>query len=268
MTYRLKDPHVTGAIGPDALRRQATSPWNNAAHQYASGQEFAYHLLDGLKSEPALFPNYLTELSASSWEKTSCLLADFAHLFAISSHGWPAHAIQMAANLKDQLESDLSPTELAESLFGSSITDADCIRRLAVAVGPTRLRAGLTTAEANALAHRRRIEILLESERSGCALGTGVVITMSWLRLTAQISQMLRIAPSAGQPAINISGLDGLSETSMLPPPALARHLSTIAQSQAARRGLLFGVGQALALQATFWSMLADRGRTLTKRTN
>lgn len=252
----------------DALRRQDASPWNNAAHQYASGQEFAYHLLDGLKSEPALFPNYISELSGASWQTMSALLADFAHLFTISSHGWPALATQVASNLKDQIDSDLAPPELAQALFGPSITHADCIRRLAVAVGPTRLRAGLTTAEANALSHRRRIEILLESERSGCALGTGVVITMTWLRLTTQISQMLRAAPSAGQPAINIPGLDCPPDAALMPPPALAQHLGALAQSQAARRGLLFGVGQALALQATFWSMLADRGRTLAKRTN
>lgn len=268
MAYGLKHTRIPGTMNQDALKRHDASPWNSASNQYASGQEFAYHLLDSLKSEPALFPSYLAELSGDSWDKTSSLMADFAHLYAISSHGWPAHAAQIAANMKDQLESDLSPSELAQELFGASITHADCIRRLAIAVGPTRLRAGLTTAEANALAHRRRIEILLESERTGCALGTGVAITLSWIRLTGQISLMLRSAPTSGQSAITIPGLDEASSSSSAPLPALARHLSVVAQSQAARRGLLFGVGQALALQATFWSMLADRARTLAKQTN
>lgn len=268
MAYGMKDNRTPGAMNQDALQRHGASPWNSASNQYASGHDFAYHLLDSLKNEPALFPSYLTELSGNSWEKSSSLLADFAHLYAISSHGWPALATQVAANLKDQLESDLSPAQLAQSLFGDSITHADCIRQLAIAVGPTRLRAGLTTAEANALAHRRRIEILLESERTGCALGTGVAITLSWHRLTGQISQMLRAAPTSGQPAINIPGLDETPGLSNAPLSELARNLSVVAQSQAARRGLLFGVGQALALQATFWSMLADRARTLAKQTN
>lgn len=268
MAYGLKDPRMPGVMNQDALQRQGTSPWNSTAHQYASGQDFAYHLLDGLKSEPALYPSYLNDLSCASWEVISSLLADFAHLYAIASHGWPALGTQVAAHLKDQLDTDQSPAELAKSLFGASIIHADSIRRLAIAVGPTRLRAGLTTAEANALSHRRRIEILLESERSGCALGTGVAIALTWARLTSQISQMLRAAPLSGQPAITIPGLDELPDAPLLPPPALARHLSVIAQSPAARRGLLFGVGQALALQATFWSMLAERARTLAKRTN
>lgn len=268
MAYGQKDPKVTGVMDQDALQRQGASPWNSMANQYASGHEFAYHLLDGLKSEPALVPTYLTELSGPLWETTSCLLADFAHLYAIASHGWPALAAQIAASLKDELESDLPPPELAEALFGASITHSGCIRRLAVAVGPTRLRAGLTTAEANALAHRRRIEILLESERSGCALGTGIAISLSWIRLTGQISQMLQAAPSAGHPAINIPGLDRSPDPSALSLPALARYLSVVAQSPAARRGLLFGVGQALALQATLWSMLAERARMLAKRSN
>jgi len=268
MAYGLKDLRMPGVMNHDALRRQGASPWNNMAHQQASGQDFAYHLLDGLKSEPALFPGYLTELSGPSWELTASLLADFAHLFAIASHGWPAMATKVAASLKDQLETDLSASDLAVSLFGDSILHADSFRQLAVAVGPTRLRAGLTTAEANALSHRRRIEILLESERTGCALGTGVAITLSWVRLTSQISQLLQAAPSSGQPAINIPGFEAQSDQTLLPPSTLNGHLNVIAQSQAARRGLLFGIGQALALQATFWSMLADRARTLAKRTN
>lgn len=268
MAYGLKEPRIPGVMNQDALRRQGASPWNNMAHQYASGQDFAYHLLDGLKSEPALYPGYLTDLTGHSWEMVASLLADFAHLFAIASHGWPATATRVAARLKDQLESDLSPPDLAAALFGDSILHADCIRQLAVAVGPTRLRAGLTTAEANALAHRHRIEILLESERTGCALGTGVAITLSWIRLTGQISQMLQAAPLTGQPAIIIPGLEGPSDQALRPPPDLAEHLSLLTQSQATRRGLLFGIGQALALQATLWSMLAERARSLSRWTN
>ena len=265
MAYELKDQGMAGVVNHDALRRQGTSHWNSMAQQDSSGQDFASRLLDGLRGEPALFPRHLDELSADSWDTASSLLADFAHLFAIASHGWPAMAAQVAAKIRGELDSDLPAPDLALAPFGDSIRHADSIRQLAVAVGPTRLRAGLTTAEANALSHRRRIEILLESERVGCAVGTAVAITLSWMRLTSLIGNTLRSAPSSGQPAINIPGLEAAADQSA-PPPALIRHIGTIAQSQAARRGLLFGIGQALALQATFWSMLAERARILARR--
>lgn len=265
MAYELKDQRMAGVTNHDAVRRQGASHWNSMTQQDASGQDFASRLLDSLRTEPALYPRHLNELSEGTWEQASSQLADFAHLFAIASHGWPVMAAQVAAGLRDELDTDLSAPDLALALFGDSIRHADCIRQLAVTVGPTRLRAGLTTAEANALSHRRRIEILLESERAGCAVGTAVALTLSWLRLTSLIGSALH-AIASDRPAINIPGLEDRKDQPTLPPPALVRHLGAIAQSQPVRRGIQFGVGQVLALQATFWSMLAERARILAKR--
>ncbi|MCH8685503.1 DUF6975 family protein [Pedomonas mirosovicensis] len=256
---------MSGVVDYDVARRQGTSHWNNLAQQNLTGRDFATHLLDGLKREPALSPAYLTELSGNSWEQTTSLLADFAHLFAIASHGWPVMATQVAAGLQHHLPSDLVPSDLAVSLFGDSILHADCIRQLAVAVGPTRLRAGLTTAEANALAHRRRMEILLTSERTGCAFGTGIAISLSWMRVAGIISHVLQTAPS-GHPAITVPELEVMANQPPASTSTLAQYLATAAESPSARRGLLFGIGQALALQVTFWSLLADRARTLSRR--
>lgn len=265
MAYELKDLKPAGAGNHEAERRQGASHWNGMAQQFASGEEFAANLLDGLKREPALSPAYLAELTDSSWEVATGILADFAHLFAIASHGWPIMATQLAGGLQTHLPADLPAPDLAAALFGDSILHADCIRQLAVAVGPTRLRAGLTTSEANALAHRRRIEILLTSERSGCAFGTGTAVSLSWLRVAGLISHILQNAPS-GQPAIVIPGLDAMAHQPPAPTPALTEYLAAVAEDPAARRGLLFGIGQALTLQVTFWSMLAERARSLSRR--
>lgn len=265
MAYDLKEPSAAALQPAGADPRRSESHWNVMAQQSASGPDFAANLLEGLKREPALSPAYLAELSDVPWELATAILADFAHLFAIASHGWPIMATQVAGALQETLPVDLPAPDLAVALFGDSILHADCIRQLAVAVGPTRLRAGLTTSEANALTHRRRLEILLTSERNGCAFGTGTAISLSWMRVTRLISHVLQNAPS-GQPAITIPGLEIMAHQPPAPTPALTEYLAAIAEDPSARRGLLFGIGQALTLQATFWSMLAERARCLSRR--
>lgn len=267
MAYELKDFGAAVVHAPDADSRRGETHWNSLAHQAVPGPEFATRLIDGLRREPALSPAYLASLSESPWEVATSLLADFAHLFAIASHGWPIMATQVAAHAQESLPLalDLPAPDLAVALFGDSILHADCIRQLAVAVGPTRLRAGLTTAEASAQTHRRRIDILLTSERNGCAFGTATALSLSWMRVAWHLSHVLQGAPS-GQPAITIPGLEIMAHQPGNPTPALAEALAALADDQGARRGLLFGIGQALTLQATFWSMLAERARLLSRR--
>lgn len=254
---------MAGLTSQNALRRPGTSNWATLAQQYASGHEFAGCLLDGLKGEPALTPSYLFDTDEPSWALLTSMLADFAHLYTIANHGWATTAEQIASKVGELLETDLPAAQLAQDLFGSSVMHADAIRQLAVSVGPTRLRAGLTTAEAAASAHRSQMHILLASDRPGCALGAAATIALSWTTLASQTAQLLQKRPSDQSPIL-IPGLTPDASDAALP-PTLAQCLAAVASEIPARRGMLFGISQALALRAAFWSMLAERARSIAK---
>lgn len=121
------------------------------------------------------------------------------------------------------------------------------LARLAVAAGPVPSTPGAAGTDSTIIAQRHAMEMLAQSERHGCALGTAMAIVLDW----AHVRTVLDAA------AIRF-GVE--------PPPCMAGDVQTIATladafagSVAVQRALLFGAQQVLLQHRGLWDVLETR---------
>jgi hypothetical protein len=106
------------------------------------------------------------------------------------------------------------------------------LARLAVAAGPVPSTPGAGDSDAAILSQRHAIEMLAQSERSGCALGAAMAVVLDWSAIRAALDAAARrfgveVPPFvAAEPAVIAAIADGY------------------AASPAAQRALLFGAQQ------------------------
>ena len=121
------------------------------------------------------------------------------------------------------------------------------LARLAVAAGPVPSTPGAAGTDATILAQRHAIEMLAQSERNGCALGTAMALVLDW-------APVRTVLDSAAQ------------RFGVEPPPYAAADVGTIAtladafaESAAVQRALLFGAQQILHQHRGLWDLLEAR---------
>lgn len=121
------------------------------------------------------------------------------------------------------------------------------LARLAVAAGPVPSTPGAAASDAAVHAARHAIEMLAQSERSGCGLGAAMAAVLDWADV--------RVALDAAARRFGVE-----------PPPyaaadraAIAGLTDHLAAAPAAQRALLFGAEQILLQHRGLWDLLEAR---------
>lgn len=121
------------------------------------------------------------------------------------------------------------------------------LTRLAVAAGPLPSTPGQAECDAAVLQQRHALEMLSQSERSGCALGAAVALALDWRavrRVLDAAARRVSIEPQA----------------STLPSEDETRTVAMIvAESAAYERAMAFGAQQLLAQHRGLWDLLESR---------
>ena len=121
------------------------------------------------------------------------------------------------------------------------------LARLAVAAGPVPSTPGAAGSDSAVLGQRHAIEMLAQSERNGCGLGTAMALVLDWAHV--------RIALDAAARRFGVE-----------PPPYAAAGADEVAAladgfagGAAALRALLFGAEQILLQHHGLWDLLEAR---------
>jgi hypothetical protein len=126
------------------------------------------------------------------------------------------------------------------------------LARLAVAAGPIPSTAGTTGSDSAALAQRHAIEMLAQSERSGCALGAAMAVVLDWTHVRTALDAAARRFGVEPPP------YDAADEAVVL------EIADTLAQNGSVQRALLFGAEQILLQHRGLWDLLEARHQART----
>ena len=121
------------------------------------------------------------------------------------------------------------------------------LTKIASAVGPVPSTQGQAQCEAAVAAQRKALDMLAESDRHGCAVGAAIALTLDWrtIRVLLDISaQRLDLSPPT-------CTLPDLRDT--------ARLASTIANTAAVERAMIFGAQQLITQHSGLWDLMAAR---------
>lgn len=121
------------------------------------------------------------------------------------------------------------------------------LARLAGACGPLPSAPNQSQFEAGLAGHRRSLDMLAQSERAGCALGSALALALEWLTLRALLDRAAERLDFQADPA-------RLPSLTML--CAAAENAAT---DESSRRALLFGARQLVAIHAMMWDTLGKR---------
>ena len=121
------------------------------------------------------------------------------------------------------------------------------LARLAVAAGPVPSTPGGAGSDATVLNQRHAVEMLAQSERNGCALGTAMALVLDWAHVRSVLDA-------------------GANRFGVEPPPyavadpePIAELADSFASSPAIQRALLFGAQQILHQHRGLWDLLEAR---------
>ena len=121
------------------------------------------------------------------------------------------------------------------------------LARLAVAAGPVPSTPGAAGSDSAVLGQRHAIEMLAQSERRGCGLGTAMALVLDWAHV--------RVALDAAAKRFGVE-----------PPPYVAADVDAVAaladgfaETAPAQRALLFGAEQILLQHHGLWDLLEAR---------
>lgn len=138
----------------------------------------------------------------------------------------------------------------AQAWLGSALKGFSAERaflaRLAVEAGPVPSTPGAASAEAALISQRRALQMLAQSERSGCALGAAMALILDW----GTIRWVLNTA--AGRFGVPVPEYP-LTEEALRP---LA---DALGEEPLAERAILFGAQQTMLQQHGLWDLLEAR---------
>ena len=169
-------------------------------------------------------------------------LADLLHYLCTLHGRYPGvidHAAQRGAE-------PASRAWLAQATYAFAGERA-YLARLAVAAGPVPSTPGGAGSDSTVLAQRHALEMLAQSERNGCAIGTAMALVLDWAHVRT---------------VLDVAGL----RFGVEPPPyaaGVSAPISDLAdgfgQSPAVQRALLFGAEQILHQHRGLWDLLEAR---------
>ena len=169
-------------------------------------------------------------------------LADLVH-FLCTVHGrYPGIIDQAALRVTDR-GTRAWLTEAGYAYAG----ERAYLARLAAAAGPVPSTPGAAESDAAVRAQRHAIDLLAQSERSGCALGAAMAVVLDW----AVIRRALDAAAERfGLPAPAYAAADG---------EAVAAVADACAASVPLQRAILFGAQQIAVQHYGLWDLLEAR---------
>ena len=169
-------------------------------------------------------------------------LADALHCLAML-HGRQPGVIDHAA---DRAVLGVAEPWLAAARDGFA-RERSLLATLVVAAGPLPSTPGQAESEAAVTAQHHALEMLGRSERTGCALGASIALTLDWRAIRGV--------------------LDAAADRLAVPPPALVMPieeetravLAAVSAAPAAERALSFGAQQLLLQHRGLWDLLEAR---------
>lgn len=169
-------------------------------------------------------------------------LADVVHMICLLHARHPDVVEQAASHSREPATAGW----MAQAAEGFAAERAFIVR-LVAAAGPLPSTPGQAQSEAAVAAQRHALDMLAQSDRTGCADGTAIALVLDW----PSIRGLLDIA--AGR-----LGLD--SPESLLPPVhESATVIDALASTLPAERAMLFGAQQMLAQHRGIWDVLEAR---------
>ncbi len=168
--------------------------------------------------------------------------ADFVHLVTLL-HGQVPGLIDHAASRTVEVA---ARAWLLQSLEYFAI-EREYLGRLCVAVGPLPSTTGHHATTTIVAQQRHAIEMLAQSDRRGCALGTAVTMVLEWEAIRAILdagAMRLGIEPPARR-------LPGRAETIKL--------LGELPEPERIARAMMFGASQLLGQHNGMWDLLEAR---------
>lgn len=169
-------------------------------------------------------------------------LADAVHMICLLHARHPDVVEQAASHSREPATAGW----MAQAAEGFAAERAFIVR-LVAAAGPLPSTPGQAQSEAAVAAQRHALDMLAQSDRTGCADGTAIALVLDW----PSIRGLLDIA--AGR-----LGLD--SPQSLLPPVhESATVIDALASTLPAERAMLFGAQQMLAQHRGIWDVLEAR---------
>ena len=132
-------------------------------------------------------------------------------------------------------------------------TERALLARLASAAGPLPSTPGQAESEGAIVAQRHALDMLAQSDRSGCAIGASIALVIDW--------QTIRVVLDAA--AIRL-GFD--APPSDMPLEAeTATIVAAAIENPAAERAMAFGAQQVLAQHRGFWDLIEARATARDK---
>ena len=198
---------------------------------------FACVASDGSAAHP-----YGRSLALLRSSQSSRNLADAVHLLCMV-HGRSPGVVDHAAGRSTQPAARIW---LASALEGFSAERA-FLARLAVEAGPVPSTPGAAGAETALVSQRHALQMLAQSERSGCALGAAMALVADW----GSIRPVLNAA--AGRFGVPLPGYrlgDGDSIRSLA---------DTLGSEPLVERAILFGAQQVMLQHHGLWDLLEAR---------
>jgi hypothetical protein len=169
-------------------------------------------------------------------------VADIVHLLCLLHGRHPGVVDHAAARAGDGATQNFLVA--AADAFGE---ERALLTKLVVAVGPLPSTPGQADTETAVLAQHHAIDMLAQSERSGCALGAALAVIADWSSIRAVLDM------AAKRLSIDVS-------PSKLPDAdAIAEAVRSGGNTTAADRAMLFGAQQILAQHRGLWDLLEAR---------
>lgn len=169
-------------------------------------------------------------------------LADAAHYLCVL-HGRFPGVIDHAAH-KTSHPAALGWLSAASEAFAA---ERSLLTRLAVATGPSPSTPGQAECETAVLQQRHALEMLAQSDRSGCALGAAFALALDW--------RAIRTVLDAAARRVSVE-----PQACMLPDEEETRTVAMIAaESLSFERAMGFGAQQLLAQHRSLWDLLEAR---------
>ncbi|MBU1462752.1 MAG: hypothetical protein KJ551_04375 [Alphaproteobacteria bacterium] len=134
-----------------------------------------------------------------------------------------------------------------ESAASAFVEERTYLSRLAAASGPLPSTPGQAESEAAVAGQRHALDMLAQSDRTGCATGAAIALVLDWVSVRAMLDSAARrfgIEP----PACDLP--DDMETASLV---------SALAETAAIERAMAFGAQQILAQHRGLWDLLEAR---------
>ena len=214
----------------------------SAALEKANAPSTGAALFDRVAARGSAAQPYGRSLALLRSAQSSRNLADAVH-FLCTVHGRRPGVVDHAADRSTQ---PAARAWLASALEGFSAERA-FLARLAVEAGPVPSTPGSAGAETALVSQRHALQMLAQSERSGCALGAAMALVLDW----AAIRPVLNAA--AGRFGVPLPGYR-LGDDD-----AIRSLADTLGAESLVERAILFGAQQVVLQHHGLWDILEAR---------